>query len=475
VTPRCAPGDEGLVRAVLEGRYPSETVKESAIRVVRRVTPPGGAALYLKLFRDRGIGAAVRRLVADRAAREYAVLDHLRRAGVPAAEPVACGSSDGSSFLITREIPRAKTLKEHLLEVDRVIRKAFMAHLGRFLRAVHDAGVRHDDLHLGNILATGSGDPAKLFLVDVHRASIGASLNRADRVEGLGFMLHSLYTLVSSGDQIRFLRAYWGERLSKDLLRDLRAAFASARERYAEDRAGRCLVTGREFERSGGMNLRRPLTAEAAGKLLEAPPLREVKSVGRRRLWLAAPDRFVREGPRAKRIWRNAHALAARHVATPRLWARAGDRILGEWLPDAAPLNEHLSRRPGSRRRLAEALARFVAGMHRSGVHHGDLKANNILVRSASAKAPAGCEFEFFVIDLDRAEFFAEVPLERRLSDLAQLNAALGPPVTVGDRLAFYRAYAGREADWIRNGKDRVKEIMRRTRARRHVWPTREA
>ena len=470
MTPRCAPGDEALVRSVLEGRFPSETVKESAIRVVRRIAPPGGPALYLKLFRDRGLGASVRRLVADRAAREYAVLDHLRRAGVTAAEPVACGTHDGSSFLITREIPRAKTLKDHLLDVDRVIRKAFMVFLGRFVRKVHDAGVRHDDLHVGNILATGPGETTRFYLVDVQRAAIRPRLTQAERLRDLGFLLLSLRTLVTSADQWRFLKAYWGEPPSKALLLDLRHAFQKARERYAEDRAGRCLVTGREFERSGWMNLRRPLTAEAARKILEAPPLREVKRVGRRRLWLAAPDRFVREGPRAKRIWRNAHALAARHVATPRLWARAGDRILGEWLADAAPLNELLARRAGSRRVLAEALARFVAGMHRGGVHHGDLKANNILVRESPSAKP-----EFWVVDLDRAACFAEVPLERRLSDLAQLNAALGPPVTAGDRLAFYRAYAGRETDWVRDWKNRVREIMRRTKVRKHVWPRGES
>ena len=451
---KCAPSDEALVRSVLDGAFPSEIVKESSIRAVRRVVPPGGPALYLKLFRERGVGAAMRRLVADRAAREYAVLDHLRRAGVTAAEPVACGTHDGASFLITREIPAAEVLR------DLLPNRELMAALGKFVRAVHDAGVRHDDLHLGNVLVSGS----KLHLVDVHRAAIRPKLTKAERTEGLAFLILSLHTLVSAADQRRFLNAYWGDRPSKSQLVDLRRAFRKARERYSEDRARRCLVSGREFEKSGGMMLRRPLSATAAKISFAAKPLREVKSVGRRRLWLATPDRFVREGPRAKRIWRNAHALAMRHVATPRLWAWSGDRILGEWLSDARPLNEFMDRpwKPREKRTFREALARFVREMHRAGVHHGDLKANNILVRPGP---------QFFVIDLDRAEFHEEVPQESRLADLARLNAALGPPVTVGDRLAFYRAYAGRETEWNRKWKEFVKEIMRRTRARKHRWP----
>ncbi|HZL71130.1 MAG TPA: lipopolysaccharide kinase InaA family protein, partial [Planctomycetota bacterium] len=331
---KCAPSDEALVRSVLDGAFPSEIVKESSIRAVRRVVPPGGPALYLKLFRERGVGAAMRRLVADRAAREYAVLDHLRRAGVTAAEPVACGTHDGASFLITREIPAAEVLR------DLLPNRELMAELGKFVRAVHDAGVRHDDLHLGNVLVSGS----KLHLVDVHRAAIRPKLTKAERTEGLAFLILSLHTLVSAADQRRFLNAYWGDRPSKSQLVDLRRAFRKARERYSEDRARRCLVSGREFEKSGGMMLRRPLSATAAKSSFAAKPLREVKSVGRRRLWLATPDRFVREGPRAKRIWRNAHALAMRHVATPRLWAWSGDRILGEWLSDARPLNEFMDR-----------------------------------------------------------------------------------------------------------------------------------
>ena len=336
-----------------------------------------------------------------------------------------------------------------------------MVHLGVFVRAMHDAGVRHDDLHVGNILATGHD----LYLIDVQRASIRPRMTSSERLKDLGFLLLSLRPIVSMTDRRKFLRAYWGEKLSKAMLRDVGRAYLAARETYSEDRTRRCLSSGREFDKSGGMMLRRPLSESAAKSSFKAAPLREVKRIGRRRLWLATPDRFVREGPRAKRIWRNAHALAVRHVATPRLWAWSGDRILGEWLADAAPLNEYVDRTwtPRDKRAFRDALARFVREMHRAGVHHGDLKANNILVRPGP---------EFFVIDLDRAEFSTEVPLQDRLSDLAQLNAALGGPVTVGDRLAFYWTYAGRETEWNREWKGRVREIMRRTKARKHRWPS---
>jgi tRNA A-37 threonylcarbamoyl transferase component Bud32 len=468
---RCAEADAPLVRAVLAGAHPSETVKENSARIVRRVAAPGGA-LYLKFFRDRGPLAAIRRLVADRSSREFEALDHLRKSGVSAAEPVACGVHEGRSFVLTREVAGARILKDLAPSLDRAGRSAMVRELGRFVRSVHDAGVRDDDLHLGNILVTGEAAAPRLTLIDVHRASLGA-VDRSQRVRGLGFLLLAMRTYFSRADQRRFLRAYWGTDLSKSLLLDLRRAFRDAFARHAESRTARCLKSGREFERRDGFCLRRPLTAEEARRLMEATPVREVKRVGRRRLWLAAPDRFVREDPRAGRIWRNAHALAVRGVATPRLWAWSGDRLVGEWFPDAEPLSEYVASRfagapPSARRDFARRLARFVRGMHGSGAWHRDLKANNILVREGPGGAP-----EFLVVDVERARFAVEIAEEGRLADLAQLNAALGAPVTIGDRLAFYRAYAGSERDWAVGWKERVRRIMEATRARRHRWPAR--
>jgi len=75
-------------------------------------------------------------------------------------------------------------------------------------------------------------------------------------------------------------------------------------------------------------------------------------------------------------------------------------------------------------------------------------------------------------VDVERARFAAEVGVEERIADLAQLNAALGAPVTFGDRLAFYRAYAGSDREWAVKWKERVRRIMEATRARRHRWPS---
>jgi len=109
-------------------------------------------------------------------------------------------------------------------------------------------------------------------------------------------------------------------------------------------------------------------------------------------------------------------------------------------------------------------LARLVRRMHRRGVYHRDLKANNILVRGD----------EFYVVDLDRVDFARHVPHEDCAWNLAQLNAAVGAPVTRTDRLRFFFAYAGNTRAIRMDWKRWVWEIMRNTILRGHHWPPRQ-
>ncbi len=461
----------GKAEGILGGAYPSEVIKENSARAVRRISVPGLPVYYVKEFRARGPAARLRRLFRDRARHEYRILEHLRAAGIPAPRPVAWGVADGRSFVATEEIPGTRVLRD---AVERPIapaeRRSLLAALGRFVRRVHDAGVRDDDFHLGNILFTGPPSEPVLHLIDVHRAELDDDLSASERARGLGFLLHSLHTFFGPADQVRFLEAYHGGRVPKARLLDVREEFEAARERYARSRSGRCLSTGSGFQKSGGLLLRRPLEPEQARAILRAHPIREVKAVGRRRLWLVDAGRFVREDPKARAIWRNAHALEVRHVPTPRLWALEGRLVLGEWIADADTLDRHIAKKfPGApvaqRRDFLGRLARFVRGLHANGVYHHDLKANNVLVRERKVGP------EFLVIDVDRVTFYREVPLSRRLHNLAQLNAALPAPLTVGDRLAFYRAYAGWNRAWTLEWKPRVRRVMRATIARGHRWP----
>jgi serine/threonine protein kinase len=95
----------------------------------------------------------------------------------------------------------------------------------------------------------------------------------------------------------------------------------------------------------------------------------------------------------------------------------------------------------GQRRRLAAAVARAIAAMHRAGILHADLNLKNLLVRDPLGKP------EVFIIDFDKARLRRELSLRARLGNLRRLDrsaakwAASRRLISPLDRLRVLHAY----------------------------------
>jgi 3-deoxy-D-manno-octulosonic acid kinase len=162
--------DRGAVVGEAQGR--------GAALIVRALD--GAGSWVLRHYRR---GGWVARLTPDRyvwtgleqtrAWREWRLTARLRELGLPVPEPIAARvirrGRVYTADLITRLIPEAETLAAILR--SRALPAAAWSRLGAMLRRLHEAGVRHDDINVSNILLRADGS---FHMIDFDRAAIVA-------------------------------------------------------------------------------------------------------------------------------------------------------------------------------------------------------------------------------------------------------------------------------------------------------------
>ncbi len=154
--------------------------------------------------------------------------------------------------------------------------------------------------------------------------------------------------------------------------------------------------------------------------------------------------------------------------------AHAGD--LHELLASTATLD--VERRLRLLRQLIERVARTIRALHQRQLSHRDLKAANILVRhfDAPADEPSAYsqdiqnllympESAIWLIDLVGVEVFTELPISRKVQNLARLNASFvgNDKIARTDRLRFLLTYLTSGAMGVGDWKNWWKQIDRAT------------
>lgn len=148
-----APGFALAELLALLQRGERSAVKEAPHRGVFRAVL-GGLDVHVKHYAE-GRGRLFR---ACRARREFETTREVARRGVPTPQALAWGEDAKGSYLVTRTLPRSRNLIDVLAgPVSPSLRQALAVGLGAFLARAHAAGVRHDDLHPGNLLVALEG------------------------------------------------------------------------------------------------------------------------------------------------------------------------------------------------------------------------------------------------------------------------------------------------------------------------------
>lgn len=189
-------------------------------------TVSGRRAVVVKQFRNQGWKARQRRRYrGSKAAASWKMAHAYMAAGVRTAEPIMLIESDdpeGASFFVSgyladvieaRYIFRAVNSDALDSKFPHLDYPAFLDALGQALRRMHDHGLFHRDLSIGNVLLPNPVEgheitADELAIVDLNRGRRLPRLSLAQRTRDLCRL-----AIFRPDDQDRFLRAYWGDDL----------------------------------------------------------------------------------------------------------------------------------------------------------------------------------------------------------------------------------------------------------------------
>lgn len=366
--------------------------------------------------------------------REQEGIQALHEAGVPSPALIDSGQlEDGGHFIATTFLARAASvaaawqpLAERPAGTPEAI--AVIAPVFHMLGRLHRAGVTHEDLHLGNFLASDGG----LFVIDgdAVRKHSQAPLPTAEATRNLG-MLVAQFPLDWEGTLDTLLAAYREGNPSATLVRaELDGKIARARRDRLDDylskvrrnctlfkverSATRLSVVMREYAEALAPLIADPDRWIAAGALLKDGRSATVArvAVGERTLILKRYNlkgrlhgltRALRPS-RAWHAWVEGHRMRLLGIATPTPLAvierRVGPFRREAWL--ITEVCEGTAARwhfPQDGDRVphddeARAWRALFATLRRARISHGDLKSHNIFWHAG----------RLFLIDLDAAQ-----------------------------------------------------------------------
>ncbi len=193
-----------------------------------RIVLPDGTAVILRRYHHGGMFARLTRdcfLGHSRFLREFEVTRAAWAAGVPTPRAIAVGWSAGAlatrGFLATFESGEARDLLDLFARpISQPKRHAAVRSSAFAIRALHDAGVRHADLHLKNLLVgEGGGEPGSMaWVIDLDRAQrLEEPLPMRARIRNLARLYRSVEKHrrrglhIDDGDVEAFCDAYFGD------------------------------------------------------------------------------------------------------------------------------------------------------------------------------------------------------------------------------------------------------------------------
>jgi hypothetical protein len=179
--------------AVVEG-----VVEEEATRRTYTIRDWGDKKVFVKFFLEQGAWGCIRNRIMPRGKKEYDLGKRILSASVETPVPMGYGMGRAGSFII-QELIEAQSFKSAF--DGTLLREPLVDALALFLRQLAACGIRHNDLHLDNILVKGE----TLYLIDLHKAQVKQGrFTLKDEAANLTQALTMIYNEMTEDGRRRF-------------------------------------------------------------------------------------------------------------------------------------------------------------------------------------------------------------------------------------------------------------------------------
>ncbi|HVN96434.1 MAG TPA: lipopolysaccharide kinase InaA family protein [Syntrophorhabdaceae bacterium] len=387
-----------------------------------------GGRVFIKSFLEAGFAGRIRHLFAPRGKREFAIGNRLAALSIPTPAVLGYGIGRNSSSIIEEYIEGQSLLDAIKKTSDRDTLFSLLAGLLAQLTIKH---VRHNDLHLDNVLIRGD----KLYLIDLHKTKVKKYFHEDDEVSNVTHALGIIYDDISERERDYFFHVFG---CSETVRRRIEREIATLRKEWVASKKDRAFKNTSLLKAHSGEVRIRDSEEMAHGEFVAT--LKKDKKV--------RVDRFsdhirkvYRHGRRLRTAWRN-------HVVFKYLESAAVPRPFYVKLPtlfssgyvameDLGHKGIELDRfldvsydgmTYPEKRRFVQELSLFLGAIMRQRISHRDMKACNIFTLH---------EGGFVLLDVEDI-VFGEVEEKALKRMLVQLNTTVPVRIAVRDRMRFF-------------------------------------
>jgi tRNA A-37 threonylcarbamoyl transferase component Bud32 len=485
-----------------------QLIKESKWRRAALVTLPAGQKIFLKTDKTKDWLETLKYLFfPSKARKEWFVADRLQRRKLPVPRPLGWiekrrRGSVVESLYLSEVLGTGESASEQL---ESLRNESGVRLLAETVKRFHDAGLAHNDLHIGNFLWVRG----VLFLTDLHNASIRKTTSLKQRLWNITHLFHSLRSFWREKEQRVFLEIYFENEVGplkkiEAFLESIHHGMDHLQRRQWQSRTKRCLKNSTEFllekERDLTVFHRRDFVLDEVKTIVE---------VHRNLIW-EKPEGLTKHSPRVivSLTQRGDRTFAVKHFRTPYFWDRLKDLLrrskgrkawiggnglkargissvqplalvetsqwlgpkeslfLMETLEGSQELDRYVLHGLGNFRRkrmFIQAFAGWLADLYNKGIYHRDMKTCNFLVHEKQKS------WNFYLLDLEDVKFGQRVTERKLFKNFFQLNTSTPRIISRTDRLWFAKECLGRIPD-IKNAKRLLRQVAQESLGRDVVY-----